>query len=191
MDPITIAGLSLGLAMDAFAVAVAAGLTLPRLAARPMFRMSFHFGLFQFLMPVIGWLAGLSVADLIADYDHWVVFGLLAAIGVKMIREARGPAGAGAQPGVGNDPTRGMRLVLLSLATSIDALAAGVTLALEGVVIWLPSAIIGLVAAGMTLLGMLLGRKAGMRLGRAAWTVGGLILIALGTKILLEHLTGS
>jgi putative Mn2+ efflux pump MntP len=183
MDPISLIGLALALAMDAFAVAVAVGLTRPRLSFRPMFRLSFHFGLFQFMMPVIGWLAGLSVARWIADYDHWAAFGLLVGIGLKMIWESRAPPRS-----LAKDPTRGVSLAMLSVATSIDALAAGVTLALQGITIWGPSVVIGAVAAAMTVLGMILGRRVGLRLGRVAWVVGGLILAALGTRILLEHL---
>jgi putative Mn2+ efflux pump MntP len=183
MDLLMVIGLAFGLAMDAFAVAVVVGLTLPRTSLRPAYRLSFHFGLFQFLMPVVGWVAGLSVARWIADYDHWAAFALLSAIGAKMIWEARGEVRAPR-----HDPTRGFALVALSVATSIDALAAGVTLALEGVTIWLPGVVIGVVAAGMTLAGFIAGRRVGIRLGRAAWIVGGLILIALGLRILLEHL---
>jgi len=216
MDVLTIVGLAFALAMDAFAVAVVVGcwrtatlavplsadnalarrrrqhqyanpcegLTLGRLSFGPMFRLAFFFGLFQFMMTVIGWLAGLSVASLIAAYDHWVAFGLLVGIGLKMLWEARGEA-----PRPQRDPTRGLSLLALSVAVSIDALAAGLTLAIRDVTVWVPSVVIGVVASGMTVLGMILGRRVGLRLGRCARIVGGLILAALGTRILIEHLS--
>jgi len=187
LDLLTIIGLAFGLAMDAFAVSIAVGLTLPRLSLRPVFRLGWHFGFFQFLMPVLGWLAGRTVADQIAAVDHWVAFGLLVGIGAKMVWEARGAPTT--ETDRTTDPTRGLSLVVLSVATSIDALAVGVTLALEHVRIWLPSVVIGVVALGMTVLGMTLGRRAGRRLGRLAWLLGGLILAGIGTKILVEHLT--
>lgn len=185
MDAWTIIGLAFGLAMDAFAVSIVVGLTLERLSWRPVFRLSFHFGLFQFLMPVIGWLAGLTVAGYVAAWDHWVAFALLLGVAVKMAWEAlHGQPGASRR----SDPTRGLSLVVLSLATSMDALAVGVTLALTEVTIWGPSAVIGVVAFGVTVLGMTLGRQAGPRLGRAAWLLGAVILATIGVRIVLAHL---
>jgi putative Mn2+ efflux pump MntP len=185
MAPLTLLGIAVGLAMDAFAVALAAGVTLQRVTARHTFRLAWHFGLFQFLMPVIGWLAGLSVAERIAALDHWVAFGLLALIGTKMIWEAiRGDQ----TPHVAQDPTRGLTLVVLSVATSIDALAVGLSLAFLQVSIWYPALVIGLVAGALTTAGIHLGKRLGTLVGRRVGALGGVILLLIGLKILVEHL---
>jgi putative Mn2+ efflux pump MntP len=173
MDALTLIAVAFALAMDAFAVALGAGLTLERVGGRHLFRLGFHFGLFQALMPVVGWLAGLTVQRWIAAYDHWLAFGLLAFVGGDEERA--------------KDPTRGFTLVLLSVATSIDALAVGLSLAVLGVNIWLPALVIGLVAGAMTVAGMLLGRRIGALWGPRVEIAGGLILLAIGLKILLEH----
>ena len=173
--------------MDAFAVAITTGMRLDRLTPRHVFRMSFHFGLFQALMPIIGWIAGLSVRGLIEQWVHWVAFGLLAFVGINMIRESLSPGeGKNAK---NNDPTRRLSLIMLSLATSIDALAVGLSLALLGVSIWIPAVVIGLVCLCMTAFGMYTGRKAAniRSLGNRAGLVGGLVLLGIGLKILWEH----
>ncbi len=187
MSTLTLIGIAVGLAMDAFAVAIGAGLTLKRVSARQTFRLAWHFGLFQALMPVVGWLAGLTVAEWIAPIDHWIAFGLLAIIGGKMIYEALKPEAAEAER---PDPTKGWSLILLSIATSIDALAVGLSLALLGVDIWWPALVIGLVAGAFTTVGLQLGQRFGALLGRRMEVVGGVILIGIGVKILVEHLTG-
>jgi putative Mn2+ efflux pump MntP len=179
---------AVALAMDAFTVAVAVGLHLScngRVSPRQYFRLSFHFGFFQFSMPILGWLAGTTVRAHIESFDHWIAFGLLSYIGIKMIREAGQTAKYTRQ-----DPTRGASLVLLSVATSIDALAMGLSLALLGVGIVYPSVIIGIVAAVFTLAGLSLGRKIGLKWRGRVTIVGGIILIGIGMKILLEHLFG-
>jgi manganese efflux pump family protein len=184
MDLLTTFGIAVALAMDAFAVAVSTGLVLGKVSGRQTFRLSFHFGLFQALMPILGWFAGRSVADAIAHVDHWVVLGLLSLIGGKMIWDGLGhredrPRG---------DPTRRLSLIMLSIATSIDALAVGVSLALIGVEIWRPALIIGLVAALFTIVGLHLGRRLGARLGPIAEVMGGLVLIGIGIRVVIEHL---
>lgn len=184
MDWITLFGIAIALAMDAFAVALATGMALNPLTGRHLFRLGFHFGLFQALMPVTGWLAGKSFQHLIADYDHWIAFALLAFVGGKMIREALAPADEEAA----TDPTRGMTMVMLSIATSIDALAVGLSLALLGVSIWTPALVIGLVAGVLTVCGMLLGRRVGAAWGKRVEIVGGIVLCLIGVKILIEHL---
>ena len=174
------------LAMDAFAVAIVTGLALNPLTRRHVFRLSFHFGLFQALMPVLGWLAGFAVQRYIAEVDHWVAFALLAFVGGKMIVSAvRGEGGKAA----GSDPTSGWDLVLLSIATSIDALAVGLSLAIIGSPILLPALVIGVVAASLTAVGMKLGRRIGALWGKRVEVIGGLILIAIGLRILASHLT--
>ncbi len=185
MELLTLIGIAIGLAMDAFAVAIGAGLTLGHVTARQTLRLAWHFGLFQAVMPVIGWLAGLTVATLIAPVDHWIAFGLLAAIGGKMIYEAVRDD-PDERPRA--DPTRGWSLILLSIATSIDALAVGLSLALLDVSIWYPAVVIGLVAGGFTAAGLHLGRKFGSLLGRRMEIVGGAILILIGLRILTDHL---
>ncbi|RPI59517.1 MAG: manganese efflux pump [Planctomycetaceae bacterium] len=185
MDWLNIFGLAVGLAMDALAVSIATGLTLPQVTHRHVFRMAFHFGLFQFFMPIIGYFAGKTVANYISGYDHWLAFGLLTIIGAKMLwesREAHKPENRG-------DPTRGLMLLTLSVATSIDALAVGLSMAFINVSIWTPSIVIGLVAATLTAVGICFGSRIGHRFGKIAEIGGGLILIAIGVKILIDHLS--
>ena len=185
MNLLTLLGIAVGLAMDAFAVAIGIGLNAQEVGLRKTLRLAWHFGLFQALMPIVGWLAGLSVERWISGIDHWVAFGLLAAIGGHMIYEAlHGDEEAKAS----RDPTRGASLVVLSVATSIDALAVGLSLALLGVEIWWPAVVIGAVAFAFTALGLHLGRRFGSLLGRRMEIVGGLILIGIGVKILADHL---
>jgi manganese efflux pump family protein len=176
-------GIALGLAMDALAVSIAAGLTLPRVTHRHVFRLAFHFGLFQFLMPVIGWLAGRTVAACIGSYDHWIVFGMLGFIGGKMVWDAWKHD----QVEQREDPTRGWKLVMLSVATSLDALAVGLSLAFLRVSIWGPSIVIGLVAGVLTMLGIRFGSQIGARFGRWAEVGGGLVLIGIGVRVLALH----
>ena len=172
------------LAMDAFAVAIVAGLTIERLTHGHVFRLAFHFGLFQFMMPVIGWLAGRMMADYLQAWDHWIAFILLVAVGGKMLWEAGFCEGQRQR----KDPTRGLTLILLSVATSIDALAIGVTMAFLGVSIWLPSVIIGLVAGGMTVTGIRFGSRFGKKFSGWAELLGGVVLIGIGLRILVSHL---
>ena len=183
MDWITLIGIAVALAMDAFAVALGAGLTLSVLSGRHLFRLGFHFGLFQALMPIIGWLAGMTVQRWIAAWDHWIAFGLLGFVGGKMIWEAFREEGEKTAA----DPTRGMTLVMLSIATSIDALAVGLSLAMLDVDIWVPSLVIGVVAGVFTVAGMLLGRRLGGLWGRRVEIFGGVVLCGIGIKILVEH----
>ncbi|MGE4552000.1 MAG: manganese efflux pump MntP family protein [Desulfovibrionaceae bacterium] len=185
MSTVQLLLLAVALAMDAFAVALAAGATLPCVTARRTFRLAWHFGLFQAVMPVLGWALGLGLRRWIESFDHWLAFALLAFVGGRMIWEAFDHAED--QPR--RDPTRGATLVLLSVATSIDALAVGLSLALLGAPILVPVLVIGLVAFAFTAAGMHLGR--GFRqlagLGRTAEVLGGLVLLAIGVHILHEH----
>jgi putative Mn2+ efflux pump MntP len=184
MDWLTIFGLAVALAMDAFAVALGVGINLSTLTGRHLFRLGFHFGLFQALMPIIGWLAGMSIQRWIQAYDHWIAFALLSFVGGKMLYEAF----HGDETNEGKDPTRGLTLVILSLATSIDALAVGLSLGMLNISIWTPALVIGLVAGLLTVAGLLLGRRCGTAWGKRVEILGGLILCAIGTKILLQHL---
>ena len=172
-------GISVGLAMDAFAVSIATGLGLARVTPRHTFRLAFHFGLFQFLMPIIGWLAGQQLSLYIHHYDHWVALGLLSFVGCKMLWEGV----AGKESNSNTDPTRGLMLLTLSLATSIDALAVGVSMALLGVSVWLPSVVIGLITATLSAIGITFGGRFGTRWEHWAEIAGGCVLILIGIKI--------
>jgi manganese efflux pump family protein len=175
--------------MDAFAVAIAAGIVLGTVSGRQTFRLAFHFGLFQFLMPVAGYLAGMSVEGYIKGYDPWLAFVLLGYIGGKMVYE--GCRGGGEEGNGGKDPTKGMSLVVLSVATSIDALAVGVGLGVlhqEGIVY--PGIVIGVVACTFTAAGLHLGKRLGNVFGKRMEVVGGLVLLAIGVKILFDHYRG-
>jgi len=173
--------------MDAFAVAVATGIALGTVSARQTFRLSWHFGFFQFLMPVVGWMAGLSVERFLSGYDHWIAFGLLLFIGGKMMYEAIVGEEAGE---AGRDPTRGVSLVVLSVATSIDALAVGLSLGVLRVGIWYPAVVIGFVACALTAAGLHLGLRIGEAAGRRMEIAGGAILVGIGVRILVGHLSG-
>ncbi|MEW6595313.1 MAG: manganese efflux pump MntP family protein [Thermodesulfobacteriota bacterium] len=178
--------IALALAVDAFAVALAAGVSLCRVNSRQVFRLAWHFGLFQGGMNILGWVGGLTVRSSIEALDHWIAFSLLAFVGGKMIVEA---IREGHEAREGTDPTRGRMLVTLSVATSIDSLAVGLSFAVLGVSVWLPAAIIGIVAAVLTAVGLRLGciLGAASKLGARAEIAGGLVLIAIGVKILAEH----
>lgn len=183
MDWLTIFGIALALAMDAFAVALAAGAVINPITGRHLFRLGFHFGLFQAMMPVGGWFLGMTVQKWIAAYDHWIAFGLLAFVGGRMIHEALEED----EDKASSDPTRGLTMVMLSVATSIDAFAVGLTIAMLGVSVWGPAAVIGVVAGVLTVAGMLLGRRLGDDWGKRVEVCGGLVLCLIGLKILLEH----
>jgi manganese efflux pump family protein len=176
--------IALGLAMDAFAVCLGAGTTGHITGPRPVFRLAFHFGLFQALMPILGWLLGSTVQRWIAPFDHWIAFVLLAFVGVRMIRSGL-DADAEAQAA---DPSRGATLIMLSVATSIDALAVGLSLAVLSVGIIYPAIVIGIVAAAMSLLGIFLGGRLGKAFGKRMEIVGGLILIGIGVRVVISHL---
>lgn len=182
MDLPSVIFIALALAMDAFAVSLSCAAYLRTVSGRQTFRLSFHFGLFQFLMPIIGWYAGSRFAALISDMDHWIALVLLAGIGAKMLHEARG-----GEERQRTDVTKGWKLVALSIATSIDALAVGLSMAMIGAAIVVPSIIIGIVAAVMTLIGMQIGGRAPASLARYMETAGGLILIFIGIRIVIEH----
>ncbi len=188
MGWVSLLATSFALAMDAFAVAIVAGLVLVPLTRRHIFRLSFHFGLFQALMPCLGWGAGRLVSRYIKSFDHWVAFAVLALVGGRMILTSLRDA---EETRTVRDPTSGWDLVILSLATSIDALAVGLSLAVIGSRIVIPALTIGAVAAGMTVVGVVLGRRIGTGWGRRVELLGGLVLVGIGIKILIEHLVSS
>jgi manganese efflux pump family protein len=179
--------IAFALSLDSFAVSLAAsssGLVKDKRAA---FRLSFHFGLFQFLMPMLGWALGTKVEPFVVPFDHWIAFFLLVVVGLRMIRST-----TSRNPQIErDDPSRGVTLVVLALATSIDALAIGLSIAMAGYEIWYPSFVIGGVTAMMCLLAIVAGNHAGGWMGeRARWT-GGLILILIGARIVVSHLLAS
>ncbi len=197
----TILFIAIGLAMDAFAVSIAASICLSTVSGRQIFRLSFHTGFFQFLMPVIGWYLGSSFSAYIADYDHWIAFILLGLIGAKMIRESfedkHCESGAVCDNACASlkknvkDPTRGFSLLFIAIATSIDALAIGVSLAMLKVDIWYPAAVIGIITMMMSIAGMKIGERLGSKFGSRMELSGGIILIAIGVKIVIEHVYGA
>jgi putative Mn2+ efflux pump MntP len=182
VDAVTLLGMAWALAMDAFAVAAAVSAGLERLTYRHSFRLAWHFGLFQAAMPVVGWWGGTLLSSLTATLAHWIASGLLIAIGVRMLWESRRP-----QPDRSYDPTRGWSLVGLSIATSIDALAAGMSLGLIGHSIWIPAIVIGGVTMALTCAGVQIGRAASDVIGQWAIRTGGIVLIAIGARILIQH----
>ena len=184
MSLLTIFLLAVGLGIDAFSVAIGIGATHQNKSWKPVLRLSCAFGLFQFFMPLIGWLAGSTVVDLIANFDHWIAFGLLVLIGGKMILEGfeKEPNGEKA------DKTKGLPLLMLSIATSIDALAVGFSFSVLKTPVLYPSVMIGIVCFAMTAIGMIFGKALARLFGRKVEIIGGLVLIGIGVKILVEHI---
>lgn len=173
--------IALGLGMDAAAVSLAASAAGYAGNARAVFRLSFHFGLFQGLFPILGWFLGMGLLVFIQAISHWVAFLLLMIVGGRMVKSGMDTDESAHQ----QDPSRGMTMVLLSVAVSIDALAVGLSFAMLGVTIWYPSIIIGVVTAGMSVLAIRIGRHLGALLGKRMEIVGGLVLIGIGIRILL------
>jgi putative Mn2+ efflux pump MntP len=186
MNILVILSVALALAMDAFTVAVGISLEPEQRGVWQTIRLSVSFGFFQFMMPILGWLAGTKILLLIQAIDHWVAFGLLLLIGGRMIysslRSQKEP------PNRRHDSSRGWSLLILSIATSVDALAVGLSFAALGAEILYPSLIIGVVAFFMTFLGAKLGPILGQIVGRRAELLGGVILVLIGIKILTDHL---
>ena len=179
--------IGIGLSMDAFAVSVARGMTMKKEELlRYALTLGFFFGIFQAVMPLIGWWAGSCFQEFIASIDHWIAFGLLAIIGSNMIRESfRGEEEAC------DDKSLTLKTILiLAVATSIDALAVGISFAFLQVHIWTAIVIIGLTTFVLSFLAVYLGNRLGNLLEKYAGILGGIILILIGTKILLEHLLG-
>jgi manganese efflux pump family protein len=175
--------IAVGLALDAFAVSLCSGKKIGN--RRGAIRLSFHLGLFQFLMPVIGWYLGVRIAPFVQNVDHWIAFGLLLYIGLKMMKES-----FDGSEQIKYDPSKGKTLVALSVATSIDALVVGFSLAMVGIDIWRPAIIIGIITALLSIVGIYLGKALGAKFGRKMEFIGGLIIIGIGTKILFEHFLG-
>jgi manganese efflux pump family protein len=173
--------IALGLGMDAAAVSLAASAAGYAGNPRAVFRLSFHFGLFQGLFPILGWFLGMGLLVFIQAISHWVGFLLLMIVGGRMVKSGMDTDASAHQ----QDPSRGMTMVLLSVAVSIDALAVGLSFAMLKVNIWYPSIIIGVVTAGMSVLAIRIGRHLGALLGKRMEIFGGLVLIGIGIRILL------
>lgn len=190
MSPFTTLALAFGMSVDAFAAAIGKGAALDRPRFGEALRTGVIFGSVEAITPVIGWAAGLAASTVVAAIDHWIAFAILALVGGRMLQAAIGrpaePEAPGAAPA---RPRRHGFLVLLATAvgTSLDAMAVGVSLAFIDANITVAALAIGLATALMATIGMLLGRYLGSRFGRIAEAVGGVVLIGLGAKILLEH----
>ena len=176
--------IALSLAMDAFAVSTACGVQIGVIRYGFVLRVALAFGFFQFAMPVIGWLAGSTFSAFLQAWDAYVAFGLLVLIGGRMMWESFRDDSAAAK-----DPTRGWNLLILAVATSIDALAVGLSLAFLDVSIWFPAVVIGIVAAILSAVGALFGCRLGHSFGVWAERAGALVLIGIGVRILVQHLT--
>lgn len=185
MDLLTLCIVSVSLAMDAFTVSIAKGLCMKTHIKKQAFTMALTFGVFQAVMPLIGWFAGTYFEALISSIDHWIAFGLLGLIGIKMIIEA-----------VKDDEDEAdvceiltfKKLMILGVATSIDALAVGISFSLLDVNIWVAIALIGTITFVLSYLGALFAQKVGSRFGKYAEMTGGAILVLIGLRILISHL---
>ena len=185
MELVTILLVAVGLAMDAFAVSIVTGSVYRELNLKHVLRMALFFGGFQAVMPVIGFLAGLSMKEYITGVDHWIAFGLLSFVGGKMVYEAFQIQAAEKN----RDPSNLLILLALSVATSIDALAVGITLSLLTNAIALAVTIIGVITFGLSYAGVSVGKRFGHFFESRIEVLGGLILIAIGLKIVVEHLS--
>ncbi len=183
MDVVVIVLIAVGLAMDAFAVAICKGLAMQRPTTRAVVTIALWFGFFQAMMPVIGFYLGATFYDMIANYDHWIAFILLGVIGANMIREGLSEEEEGVDDDIGF-----RTMIVLAIATSIDALAIGISLAMTETSIMWPAVIIGVITFVLSAVGVKLGSVFGDRFGSKAEIAGGIILILIGLKILFEHL---
>ncbi len=184
MHILTIMFIALGLAMDAFAVSISSGITIKHQRFKNALKVAIFFGGFQAIMPILGWFAGYNLREFISDIDHWAAFGLLSIIGCKMIYDS-------IKRGSDKKETNIMNLyvlLILSIATSIDALAVGVSFAFLEIVIWTPVIIIGIITFILSFIGVYIGNKLGHFCKNQIGIVGGLILIGIGIKILVEHI---
>jgi len=176
--------IAVGLAMDAFAVSLGVGTSGLANDFKAKFRLAFHFGLFQTLMTLIGWFVGSTVANLINGIDHWIAFALLGYVGINMISSGFDKD----KECFEKDPSRGKTLLMLCVATSLDALAVGLSMALIKTPILLPSIIIGVVTLALSAFGLLAGAKLGSRFGKRMEVVGGIILVFIGIRVVVTHL---
>lgn len=184
MSIISILLIAFGLSMDAFAVSITSGITIKNLQIKNALKIALYFGGFQALMPIIGWLSGIGLRNFISTFDHWIAFGLLTFIGGKMIYESFQIE----QIEKETNPLNSYVLLMLAIATSIDALAVGVSLSFLNVFIITPAIIIGIVTFILSFIGTLIGDKCGHFFEKKIEILGGVVLIGIGVKIVLEHL---
>ena len=175
--------ISVGLAMDAFAVAICKGLSMKKMNWKKAIIIGLYFGIFQAIMPVIGYYLGSTFEEFVKNIDHWIAFGLLAFIGGNMIKEALNKESEEV-----NDDTGVKTMSLLAIATSIDALAVGITFALLDINLILSVLLIGIITFLLSIIGVKIGNKFGVKYKSKAEAMGGLLLILLGIKIVIEHL---
>lgn len=183
MEFVTYLLIAVGLAMDAFAVSLGVGTSGRASDGRAKFRLAFHFGVFQMAMTLLGWLAGSTIAHFIALFDHWIAMILLGYVGVNMVRSGFNPDGEC----YGENPSKGKTLMILCVATSLDALAVGLGMAMINAPVFVPSILIGVVASGLSAIGLFAGNRLGEAFGKRMEVVGGLILIGIGLRIVFSH----
>ena len=184
MSLVVLIGIAVGLAMDALAVAIGVSVSLRGANARQIFRLSFHFGLFQAVMPLLGWMSGHYAAQFVSQFSHYIAFGLLTFIGARAVLNALRDDGV--QEKIMRDPTRGWNLILLSLATSMDAFVVGVSFAIMQVRVLYPAVLIGMITCVLTVAGMVFGSRIGRKFGTNMEILGGIILILIGVKALVD-----
>lgn len=184
MDVISIVLIAFGLAMDAFAVSITSGITIRQLKINNALKIALFFGAFQAIMPIVGWLAGLSLRDFISEIDHWIAFGLLSFIGCKMIYESITIQSSEKEI----NPLNVYVLLILSVATSIDALAVGLSFAILKISIVTPVVIIGTITFALSFIGVFVGDRIGHFFENKIEFAGGMLLIGIGIKILFEHI---
>lgn len=183
MELFEIISIGIGLAMDAFAVSVCKGLSMKKINWKNALIIALYFGIFQAVMPIVGYFLGTTLSGVFQKVDHWIAFILLAIIGVNMIKESTDD-----ELEKRNDKVDFKTMIVLAIATSIDALAVGITFAFFKVNLLLAVTVIGVVTFALSILGVLIGNKFGDKLQNKAELTGGIILIIIGLKILLEHL---
>jgi putative Mn2+ efflux pump MntP len=184
MELLTIFLIALGLSADSFAVSITSGLVLNRIDFKNAAKIAFSLGFFQALMPTIGWLIGTRIQSYIESFDHWIAFGLLSVIGIKMILESLKKD----EEDKNFNPLNIKILLMMSLATSIDALVAGISFAFIEYNWFISGFIIGAITFIISMLGILFGKKMGNRFGNKMEILGGIILIFIGVRILFQHL---
>ncbi len=176
--------IAIGLAMDAFAVSLGVAAAGKARDARARFRLAFHFGFFQMAMTVLGWLLGSTIANFINGIDHWIALALLGYVGFNMVRSGFDPDKEICQ----SNPSKGKTLMLLCVATSLDAMAVGLSMAMLKVSVIFPSVVIGVVTSVLCTFGLLAGTQLGETFGKKMEVLGGLILIGIGLRVVITHL---
>ena len=184
MEFLSVLMIAIGLSFDSFAVSISSGLALKTITFRKATRIAFFLALFQGGLPVLGWFLGYEIRDYVVAYDHWIAFGLLTILGIRMILESL----SNGREKVSFNPLKLSVLIGMSLATSIDAFIIGISFAMIHLPIVYPVLIIAAVTFVVSMIGILFGKKTGVKFGKRMEILGGLILIGIGVKILLEHI---